>query len=259
MPFMKRQFLTFVLAALALGVAALAGAIGGGVPIYVLMRHDPMPGAPRPNFGDSAMHAEGRPHRSPGPPQPRPDPLAQNLFPPELIMRFQAQIGLSDEQRQAIMGDMQQAQPKFEQVQQQLQQAQAALGLMLEKERVELEPVLAQSDKVQNLEREMRRTHLTLLIGLKNRLTAEQQAMLREIKTEQRPEGFGARPPRALQEKMQRLQAGIQQWQQSGRDPSPIGRAMQEFHPLIEAGQFHEAEVILDDALKLLAEENKPR
>lgn len=34
---------------------------------------------------------------------------------------------------------------------------------------------------------------------------------------------------------------------------------MQEFHPLIEAGQFQEAEAVLDDALKLLAEENKPR
>jgi hypothetical protein len=34
---------------------------------------------------------------------------------------------------------------------------------------------------------------------------------------------------------------------------------MQEFHPLLEAGQFQEAEVILDDALKLFAEENKPR
>ena len=135
-------------------------------------------------------------------------------------MRFQAQIGLGEEQRQTIMADMQNAQPKFEQLQKQLQREQAALGLLLEKERVELEPVLTQLEKIQNLEREMRRTHLTLLIGLKNGLTAEQQAMLREIKTEQGPEGFGASPPRALQEKMQRLQAGIQQWQQSGGDPS---------------------------------------
>jgi hypothetical protein len=179
---MKKQLL-------AVGVAAFAGAMSGSLLIHALPAQRPpptrpvaMPGAPRPGFGDRSMNAEARPGSPPGPPQPQPDLLAQNLFPPELIMRFQAQIGLSDEQRLAIMADMQKVQPKFEQLQQRLQQAQAALGLWLEKERVELEPVLAQSDEVQNLEREMRRTHLTLLIGLKNRLTAEQQAMLREIR-----------------------------------------------------------------------------
>lgn len=202
---MKKQLLT-------LGVVASAVAIGGSMFIHALIsqrppqtRQVPMPKGSPAAFGDRAMKTEARL-------QPHPDPLAQNLLPPELIMRFQDRIGLSDEQRQAIMADMQKAQPKFEQLQQQLQREQAALGLLLEKEPVELESVLAQSDKVQNLEREMRRTHLTLLIGLKNRLAAEQQAMLREIRTEQGPgEGFGASPPRTLQEKMQRLQAGIQQ------------------------------------------------
>lgn len=258
MPFMKNQLLILGLAALAFGLAVLAGVIGGGVLTYALTRRDPVSEAPRPAFSDRTMNAESKPNRPPRPPRSHPDPLAEGLFAPELILRFQAQIGLSNEQRQAIMADIQQAQPKFEQFQQRLQQEQAALGLLLAKERVELEPILAKSDKIQDLEREMRRTHLTLLIGLKNRLTAEQQAKLQEIKTEQGPgEGLGANPPRALQEKMQRLQARMQQWQQSGRDPSPIERAMQEFQPLIEAGQFKEAEAVLDDALKLLAEKKQ--
>lgn len=257
---MKKQFLT-------LGVAVFVVVIAGGVLIHALTsrrppptRQDSVPEAPQSAFGDRTLNAGANQDRPPGPPQPQPDPLAQNLFSPELIMQFQAQIGLSNEQRQAIMADMQKAQPKFEQLQQQLQQEQAALGLLLEKDRVELEPVLAQADKVQDLEREMRRTHLALLIGFKNHLTAEQQAGLREIKTQQDTgEAFGANPLRALQEKMQRLQAGIQQWQQTGRNPSPIGQAMQKLQPLIGAGQFKEAEAVLDDALKLLAEEEKPR
>jgi Spy/CpxP family protein refolding chaperone len=252
---------------LTLGVAVLAVAIAGTVLIHALTSRRPpptkqnsVPEALPPAFGDRTMNAEAR-HGPPSePPRPQPDPVAQNLFPPELIMRFQAQIGLSNEQRQAVMADIQKAQPKFQQLQQQLQQEQAALGSLLAKERAELEPILAQSDKLQDLEREMRHAHLALLIGLKNRLSAEQQAALQEIKARQvSGEGFGANPPRALQEKMQRLQAGIQQWQQSGRDPSPIVRVMEEFHPLIEAGQFKEAEAVLDDALKLLAEERKPR
>ena len=158
------------------------------------------------------------------------------------------------------MADVQKAQPKFEQLHQQLQKERAELGLLVDKEHVELEPVLAQSDKIHDLEREIKRTELALLIGLKNRLSAEQQAKLQEIKMQQGPgETFGGNPPRAIQEKMQRLQAGIQQWQQSGRDPSLVERAMQKFPPLIGAGQFKEAEAVLDDALTLLAEEKKPR
>lgn len=257
---MKKQFL-------GLGVAVLAVALAGGVIIHTLTsrrvpptKQDPALEAPRPAFAKTSMSAEARQDPMPGPPPPQADPFAQNLFPPELVMQFQAQIGLSNEQCQAVMADMQKAQPKFEQLHQQLQKAQAELGLLVDKEHVELEPVLAQSDKVQDVGREIKRTELALLIGLKNRLSAEQQAKLREIKMQQGPgEAFGGNPPRAIQEKVQRLQAGIQQWQQSGRDPSLIGQAMQKFPPLLGAGQFKEAEAVLDDALTLLAEEKKPR
>ena len=41
---------------------------------------------------------------------------------------------------------------------------------------------LAQQDKILNLEREIKRAQITLLIRIKNSLTPEQQSKLREIK-----------------------------------------------------------------------------
>ena len=208
---------------------------------------------------DRGIERDGFRRQPPRAPQPPSDPLGESLFPPELAMRFQAEIGLTEKQRQAIMPDLQQAQPKFEKLHQQLEREKAALASLLKKERVELETALAQTDKLLDVERELRRLQLALQIGLKNRLTPEQQARLQILKQQGPPENaMAAGPTPAIQAKMERLQAGIQQWQRDGRDPSPIGRAMQKFEPLMQAGQFEEAETVLDSALQLL-EGKRPR
>ena|GEM_PF-222589 len=64
--------------------------------------------------------------------------------------------------------------------------------------------------------------------------------------------GQGEPPPPSLQEKMQKLQAGVQKWQQEGRDLSPVGRIMQDFEPLMRQGKLPEAEAVLDRALERL-------
>jgi len=42
--------------------------------------------------------------------------------------------------------------------------------------------LMAQLDKILNLEREIKRTHIALVIRIKNRLSAEQQTRLQELK-----------------------------------------------------------------------------
>jgi Spy/CpxP family protein refolding chaperone len=229
---------------LGIGLAVFALALAGGIVIHALSSRRAAPAEQAP---------------LPPPPAVQTDPVAQSLFPPELVMQAQAQIRLSDEQRQAIMVEMQEAQPKFEKLHQQRQQEMAALALLLGKDQVESDQALAQVDKVQALEGEIKRAQLALLIGLKNRLTPEQQAKLQTIRSQQPPGGGpGAGPSPAIQAKMQRLQAGIQLWQKKGRDASPIAQAMQTFEPLIRAGQFEEAEAVLDHALEQL-EAPRPR
>ena len=192
--------------------------------------------------------------------QPPSDPIGENLYPPDLILRFQAEIGLTEETRQAMMEEMEKAQPKFEKLNQQLQSEMAALAALLKNDRVELETALAQTDKMQKLEREMRRTQLTLMINLKNRLSPEQQAKLRKLRLKQGPNPADlGNLPASIQAKMQRLQEGVQRWQQQGWDLAPLGKAVKNLDPLMRAGQFQEAEQILDDALKRLDEKRPTR
>ena len=64
-----------------------------------------------------------------------------------------------------------------------------------------------------------------------------------------------------LTDKVERIKAGARQWAASGRDPSAIGKMMEEkFKPLMEAGKLTEAEAELDRVLELLtpAAEKKP-
>ena len=186
-----------------------------------------------------------------------PDPIGENLFPPELIMTYQSEIGLTEEQRDSIMANMQKMQPQFAEKQQQLQKEVETLAGILKKERVEMDVALAQVDKVLNLEWEIKRAQLTMIIGMKNTLSPEQQTKLQEIKKQT----VSGPPPSSLQaiiqSKVEKVEAGVEKWQNEGRDPSPIGELMQEFEPLMKAGKAKQADALLDRALKLLGESKK--
>lgn len=182
-----------------------------------------------------------------------PDPLGENLFPPELVMRFQSEIELAQEQLDSVRAEMERLQPRFEELQRQLRIETDKLAELLRKVHVEQKAALAQFEKIQNLERDIKRAHLTLVIDLKNRLTAEQQAKLRDLKKK----FADGKPPAAIRAKLEKVKAVVEDWQSSGRDPSPIAEIMQEFDPLMKAGKVKEAEAVLDKALKALQQGQK--
>jgi Spy/CpxP family protein refolding chaperone len=205
------------------------------------------------DFGPRGAGREDFRGEPPRPPQPPPDPLRDSLFPPDLVMRFQDRIGLSADQRQGIESELQTAGPKFEQLHQQLEKERAALVALLNRERVELEAALAQLDKLLDVEREVRRAEFALQIGVKNRLTPDQQARLQELKEQPDPDpAMAAGVPPAIRGKMERVQAGVERWRRDGRNASPVEQAMREFEPLLRAGHIEEAEAVLDNALRLL-------
>ncbi|OLE71200.1 MAG: hypothetical protein AUG74_06710 [Bacteroidetes bacterium 13_1_20CM_4_60_6] len=190
--------------------------------------------------------------------QPPPgDPLAENLFPPELIMQNGEAISLTDEQRDFITTEMNKAQERFTAMHQKLQSEVEAAGALLKKARVDEAAAMAQFEKVLNQERDIKRAHLALVLAFKNRLSAEQQAKLQELKKQQLTGAAGrerGRPqlPQAIPQKMERVKAAVQKWQDEGRDPSQVGELMQGFEPLMKEGKFKEAEQLLDQALKIL-------
>ena len=118
--------------------------------------------------------------------QPPTDPIGENLFPPELLMQHQQALGLSEDQKNLIKAEIRKAQMRFTELQWQLQDEMETMASLLKQDRVDEQQVLAQLDKILNLEREIKRTHFALIIRIKNKLTPEQQARLQEIKNKLR-------------------------------------------------------------------------
>jgi Spy/CpxP family protein refolding chaperone len=239
-------------------VRTLLTALGLLVLIAGLVGAQPQPQVPPP------------PPLQPQPPQPPqrpPDPIAENLIPPELVMRYAQEIGLTDEQKEALKPEGEKAQARFQELQPQIQQEVQAMAALLKEERPDTEKVLAQLDKVLAAEREMKRAQIGLMIAIKSKLTAPQQTQLQEIKRKMaaagpRPGGPGGpMPPASFQAKMQKIQAVVKQWQTEGRDLSGVTEALtqlkQELEPLMKQQKFAEAEAVLDRALTLLGEEQK--
>jgi Spy/CpxP family protein refolding chaperone len=117
--------------------------------------------------------------------QPQPpgsDPIGRYLPPPELVMSQSEEIGLSEKQRAAIKGEIQKIQPKFIDAQWDLQEHTGRMSRLLQQMPVDEVKVLDEADKIMSLEREIKRAQLTLLIRIKNTLTAEQNAKLETLR-----------------------------------------------------------------------------
>jgi len=114
--------------------------------------------------------------------QPGEDPIAQQLFPPDLIMAHQDELGLQEKQRAAIKSEVLKAQPKFLEAQWEVGDESQKMIALLRATPIDEAKVLEQADRVMALERDVKRTHLGLLIRLKNLLTPEQIKRLEQIR-----------------------------------------------------------------------------
>lgn len=138
----------------------------GPPPGQPMPQHAPRPGPPPP----------GQPPRP-----PQPDPLAQNLFPPEMVMQHRQEIGLTDEQHNAIRQELRKASTKFNELQWQMEDEMETMNKLTKASTVDEQKVMAQLDKILNIEREVKRTQLLVSVRIKNKLTEEQQAKLQEL------------------------------------------------------------------------------
>lgn len=104
------------------------------------------------------------------------------LFPPELVMEHQIELGLDDSERQTLRQAVQQAQVKFTDLQWRLSAETERLDTILRESTLRESEVLDQVDHVLALERDLKRTKIALLVRIKNTLTPEQQAKLVELR-----------------------------------------------------------------------------
>jgi Spy/CpxP family protein refolding chaperone len=115
-------------------------------------------------------------------PEKEEDPIAAKVFPPELVMKHQGPIGLTDRQMESIKNEIQKTQSRVLDFQFQIQKELAKLVPLLDARPVDEERVLAQADVVMSSETRIKKTHLAMLVRIKNLLTAEQQAKLEQLR-----------------------------------------------------------------------------
>jgi Spy/CpxP family protein refolding chaperone len=189
--------------------------------------------------------------------KPVTDPFAGAFFPPEMILLARDRIALTQEQADALHARMETTQSRSDELRAKLERETAALAALAKSEHVDEAAVIAQLDKVLDLEREVKHLHVGALAAIKNLLTPEQQAKLGEIAKDGGKQ-LTENARKRLTEKAGRVMERAKEWAASGRDPSAIARTMEEkFKPLIQAGKVIEAEAVLDSALKLLGQDGK--
>ena len=173
---MKRIVPVLAVLVLALGVGSFAEPPeGGGPPPGSMPRMGPLGGP------------GGGPHGGPGM-----QPFERDLYPPELVLSNQLAIGMTDEQVAALKKLLADTHTRLFDVQVDLQRAQERIAQNLKPAKVDEAAVLASADQVMALESQMKKTHLTLLVRIKNLLTEEQQAKLDSL----RPHPPAPPPPR---------------------------------------------------------------
>lgn len=189
---MKKRISLFVLAI----VIASLSAVG-------VAAQQPSPASP-PNPSQQPNTA---PPKQPGAPRGPRDPLHDSMFPPEMIMQHQRELGLTDEQKTYMRGEINKTTTRFNELQWQLQDAMEALHATMKENTVNEQLALSQLDKVLENERDIKRLHMELAIRIKNKLTPDQQTKLHEMRRGPRAEGgpghgpghgpgAGTRPPR---------------------------------------------------------------
>jgi Spy/CpxP family protein refolding chaperone len=112
------------------------------------------------------------------PPRQQPDPVMGALFPPELVMAHQREIGLQDAQRAKLVAAMNTAQARFTEVQWTLSGEQDKLQQLVQTVAVDETAVQKQLDRILSMEDDLKRTQLLLMVRVKNILTPEQQGQL---------------------------------------------------------------------------------
>lgn len=183
---MKRR-IGFMIAAVSVGLLF-------GIPLL----HAQRPAPPAPPAAPTAAAERAAPTtpatppaqpRAPQPPQPPMDPLGDVMFPPEMIMGHARELGITDDQKTFMRGEIQKTTTRFLELQWQLQDAMEALHETMKGNQVDEQQALSQLEKVLDTERQIKRLHFGLGIRLKNQLTAEQQEKLRGMRLAPRPEG----------------------------------------------------------------------
>ncbi len=106
--------------------------------------------------------------------------LKMGLYPPDMIMRYQERLGITEAQRKLIVDAVTGFQSEVADLQWTMQSEQQKLQQSLDAYRIDTEASLALAEKVLALESRFKMAHFRLLIAIKNTLTERQIDQLDE-------------------------------------------------------------------------------
>lgn len=113
------------------------------------------------------------------------DPFRKLVFAPELVMKHQSEIGLTADQKAVLVAELQSTQSDLVPLQLEISETGEQLARLLAAAAVDEASALDVAERVMRTEAEIKKRHLALVIRIKNLLTPEQQAKLREIRARQ--------------------------------------------------------------------------
>lgn len=119
------------------------------------------------------------------------DSFMQSFFPPEMVMKNQQELALSEEQKTVIKDAMKEQMSEFSTLQWDQSEAQDALGEILKADVIDQAKALEQLDKLLAVEGKLKKLQFTGMIKIRNILTPEQIAILKEKRQSMRPMGMG--------------------------------------------------------------------
>lgn len=111
--------------------------------------------------------------------------INRHFFLPRLALANAERIGLTPQQRQTIEAAMHDSQATFRRVRFELGNAMTLLSGLAVHHPVDEEEIIAQLDRILELEREIKHEQLAMLVRTKNALTPEQHVQLDEFKRRQ--------------------------------------------------------------------------
>lgn len=123
---------------------------------------------------------------------PKPDDaFAQALFDPQLVLRHAQTIGLTAAQRRTILDALKATQTELGPLQAEMTEPALDLVELLNQSKVDEAKVVSKIGQVLTIENEVKKKQALLLVRIKNALTPEQQARLRELRN---AEAVGKKP-----------------------------------------------------------------
>jgi Spy/CpxP family protein refolding chaperone len=112
------------------------------------------------------------------------DWLRGKLFPPDVVLKHQSELKLTDAQRKAIRLEVAGVQAKIGTVDYDILEAGTDLQELIEKTPIDREAVLASADRVFAAESRKKRAWIEMLVNIRNLLRPEQVAILRRAALE---------------------------------------------------------------------------